>query len=119
MSFMTLGKCHNCGGGGSTTIGDITVGNTPLGVTYAETRREETSMDKTFVPGAYFVSIKPVKEPITVNGDIVSPGGHYHFEAQTNLAGQFIDLAPQIQVVANGQEYWYHLCYPSNFGVSL
>lgn len=116
-------SCNSCGGGVVVNIGadvasasQVSTGNYTSG-TQVE-RRDEVSGDKTFPAGAYYVSIKPVNQPIEVNGEIVSPGGHYHREVQEDKINKVQDFLPAISVVANGQFYWYAIAYPSSAGVT-
>ncbi|MEM1326155.1 MAG: hypothetical protein AAGI23_09390 [Bacteroidota bacterium] len=105
----------------STTIaGDVIVEANPPTSGTLNAKRKETDEDRVYPPGALFVSIKPVKGPITVNNETVSPeSGHYHLESRFDAARNEEYRLPQISIVANGEPYWIMIAYSDDAGVNL
>lgn len=112
-----------CGGGvvvnigaGVTDTSQVSTGQYTSGVQVE--RREEVMADKNFLAGAYYVDIKPIDAPITVNGEVISPGGRYHRDVRTDLVEKTQDFVPAVSVEADGNRYWYAISYPSSAGVT-
>lgn len=115
MSFVSSTSKSN-----TTITGDVIVEANPPQSGTLNAKRVETNVDRVYPPGALFVSIKPVKAPIEVNGEIVSPStGHFHLESKFDQSNNKEYRLPQISIVANGEPYWIMIAYPDDSNVTL
>lgn len=115
MSFVSATSKSN-----TTITGDVIVEANPPQSGTLNAKRVETDIDRVYPPGALFVSIKPVKAPIRVNDEIVSPStGHFHLESKFDQSNNKEYRLPQITIQAAGEPYWLMIAYPDDAGVSL
>jgi hypothetical protein len=101
---------------GVTNVNSLTVTQQPATKDTLTITNDETIADFTIASGAYKVTIKNVgvgsngnPATATVNGQNLFPGDEVEFECKYDPSNNKLFLVPEINVVTNGTEIWYHV----------
>lgn len=114
-----IGLFQNIGGTDSGTGGPVTIAFTSGTLKELSDQR---STDTTIPAGATYVSIETMfatDTPLTINGKPYELGRIFIAEMKLDWVNKIQDYLPEINIVANGNEFSFSVVYPSSNPLDL